>query len=234
VGQQTVPSRVAALVVGTIPLWLALIDRGRLRPAALGGGDRRARPGIRRPRRARRPRRRPRAGRSDARDPRRRISWAAGSLYSREASLPADPVLTASLSALSGGALLACAGAVGGELDDVRPHSISAESLLGVAYLVAFGSIVAYTVYLWLLRAARTSLVATYAFVNPVVALLLGWALLGERIGTRTAVASAAIVAAVALTVAAPAASPAAGKERRRFRGIRERPEPGVPSGEPG
>jgi drug/metabolite transporter (DMT)-like permease len=99
---------------------------------------------------------------------------------------------------------------------------------------VMAGSILAYTVYLWLLRATRTSLVATYAFVNPVVALLLGSALLGERIGTRTALASAAIVAAVALTVAAPAASSAAGKERRRVRGIRERPEPGVPSGEPG
>src|SRR5207253_8257261 len=79
--------------------------------------------------------------------------------------------------------------------------TVSLESVLAVAYLVVFGSIVAFSAYVWLLRAAPTSLVGTYAFVNPVVAVALGAAFLGEPVGMRTLVAGAVVVAAVALIV---------------------------------
>ena len=79
--------------------------------------------------------------------------------------------------------------------------SLSAQSFAGWAYLVVFGSIVAFSAYGWLLRVAPTSLVATYAFVNPVVAVFLGWLLLGESLDARTLVAGSVIVAGVALIV---------------------------------
>ena len=80
----------------------------------------------------------------------------------------------------------------------------SFESLAALAYLVVVGSLVGFTAYTWLLRHARTSLVGTYAFVNPVVAVLLGWAMLGEELTARTALAGAVIVSGVALIVVAP------------------------------
>jgi drug/metabolite transporter (DMT)-like permease len=103
---------------------------------------------------------------------------------------------------LCGGAVLALAGAARGELADVRMPSLGA--VAAVAYLVVFGSLVAFTAYTWLLRNAPTSLVGTYAFVNPVVAVLLGTLFLGESLALRTVVAGSVIVAGVALIVAAP------------------------------
>jgi drug/metabolite transporter (DMT)-like permease len=100
---------------------------------------------------------------------------------------------------LAGGALLAIVSA--GHGDFAKLGHASAKSILAVAYLVVFGSIVAFSAYAWLLRNARTSLVATYAYVNPLVAVFLGWAVENEGIGLRTVLAGGLILAAVALIV---------------------------------
>jgi drug/metabolite transporter (DMT)-like permease len=226
--QQTVPSGVAALVAGTIPLWMAVVDRvaygQRLSRAAVAGlalgfAGLLVLVGV------------PGSDRvpvvatlvivGGA------ISWAAGSLYSRGAALPADPILSAGMSALAGGTLLAVAGAVGGEVDDVQRGSISGASLGGLLYLIVVGSVIAFTVYVWLLRTTRTSLVSTYAYVNPVIAVLLGWALLDEPVTWRVLVASAAIVCAVLLIVSAPAVARAHARreDSELERGIQAVPE---------
>jgi drug/metabolite transporter (DMT)-like permease len=102
---------------------------------------------------------------------------------------------------LCGGALLLVVAAVSGEFGRLSPAQVSRSSALALAYLVVFGSLLGFTAYVWLLRAARTSVVATYAYVNPLVAVLLGWAILGEAITPRALLAGAAIVTAVALIV---------------------------------
>src|SRR5207302_8436094 len=102
---------------------------------------------------------------------------------------------------LAGGAFLAVAGLMGGEVGRVHLARISGESLAGLLYLIVFGSLVAFSAYAWLLGHARLSLVSTYAYVNPVVAVFLGWAILSEPITGRTVLASAVIVVAVALIV---------------------------------
>ena len=104
---------------------------------------------------------------------------------------------------LCGGAVLLVAGAARGELGQVHTPSLGA--IAAIAYLVVFGSLVAFTAYTWLLRNTATSLVGTYAFVNPVVAVLLGWLFNSEPLTMRTAVAGVVIVAGVALIVLAPA-----------------------------
>jgi drug/metabolite transporter (DMT)-like permease len=127
------------------------------------------------------------------------FAWAAGSLYSRRAPLPSTPLRAASLQMLTAGIGLALLGTATGE--EAHIGAPTAASLGALAYLIVVGSIVAFTSYGWLLRNAPTPLVATYAYVNPVVAVLLGWAFNGEHVGARTAVAGAAIVTSVALTV---------------------------------
>ena len=102
---------------------------------------------------------------------------------------------------LTGGVMLAIVAAATGEV--TRIHDVSATSILALVYLITIGSWLAFTTYAWLLRATRTSLVSTYAYVNPVVAVLLGWAILSEPITGRVLFASAVIVAAVALIVTA-------------------------------
>jgi drug/metabolite transporter (DMT)-like permease len=143
------------------------------------------------------------------------LGWAAGSLYSRGAPLPRRPLVSAGLASLCGGALLLVASLAAGELGDAR---LSRDSLLALAYLIAAGSFVGFTAYVWLLRAAPISLVGTYAYVNPIVAVFLGWALLGEEVTTQMAVAGAAIVVSVALIVRASGTvlEPGRGLFRRR------------------
>ena len=127
------------------------------------------------------------------------LSWAAASLYSRHATLPARTAVSTAMQMLTGGAWMTLAGMATGELGGVRPATFSTASLAALVYLIVFGSLVAFSAYAWLLRAAPTSLVATYAYVNPVVAVALGWALAGEPITARMLVAGAVIVAAVVL-----------------------------------
>ncbi len=131
------------------------------------------------------------------------LTWASGSIYSRYAHLPASPLMGSAIEMLVGGAALLVLGAATGELSQVHLARISTPSLLGLAYLIVGGSLIGYTAYTWLLQVAPTSLVSTYAYVNPLVALVIG-ALLGhETFSARTLVAAGVILSAVALTTTA-------------------------------
>jgi drug/metabolite transporter (DMT)-like permease len=115
----------------------------------------------------------------------------------------------------AGGLILTVVAAASGELGRVHPGAISLESWLGLAYLVVVGSLIGFTTYMWLLRAAPTSLVGTYAYVNPVVAVLLGRLFLGESLGWRTLVGGGIILASVALIMRAPKAKGREALERQ-------------------
>lgn len=132
------------------------------------------------------------------------LSWAVGSLWSVRADLPSSRAASTGQQMLAGGVLLAAFGASTGEWHAVDPSRFSTASLVAFGYLVVFGSIVAFTAYSFLLRAAPPSMVATYAFVNPVVAVVLGWIVLDEPLGWRVAGASILILAAVALIFSEP------------------------------
>jgi drug/metabolite transporter (DMT)-like permease len=126
-------------------------------------------------------------------------SWAAGSIYTHHAVLPASPQLATGIEMVGGGAaLLALSGATG-EFRHLELARISAQSWWGWVYLIIFGSLVAFSAYIWLVRNVSLTLSSTYAFVNPVVAVLLGWAIAGEALTVRTAVAAGLIVTAVVL-----------------------------------
>jgi drug/metabolite transporter (DMT)-like permease len=127
--------------------------------------------------------------------------WAGGSLFSRGSRLPTSPVMATAVTLLCGGTGLAIFGAASGELSRFDPAAVSAKSLLATAYLLVFGSIVGFTAYLWLLRVATVARVSTYAYVNPVVAVLLGWLLADEPLTARVALAAAVIVGAVAIII---------------------------------
>jgi drug/metabolite transporter (DMT)-like permease len=130
-------------------------------------------------------------------------AWAAGSLYARGASLPSNPLQAAAMQMLCAGVFLGVAGLATGEANDVHASSFTAKPLIAFAYLVVVGSLIAFSAYAWLLKNVRISVVATYAFVNPVVAVALGTLFLGESIGWSTVIAGAAIVTAVVLIVTA-------------------------------
>ena len=129
------------------------------------------------------------------------LAWSLGSLYARGAPLPAAAGLGTGMEMMAGGVLLAAAGIVDGELGRLDLGGISSASLAALAYLTIFGSLLAFSCYTWLLRRANTSMVATYAYVNPVVAVYLGSVFAGEALTLRTAVAAAIIVVGVAIIV---------------------------------
>jgi drug/metabolite transporter (DMT)-like permease len=132
------------------------------------------------------------------------ISWSLGSLYSsHRATLPHRPLVAASLQMLFGGVVLAALAIATGELGGFSIGAVSRDSWLAFAYLVTVGSLIGYTTYGWLLRVAPLPKIATYAYVNPVVAFVLGAILLGEEFSVRTFAAAVVIVAAVALIVTA-------------------------------
>jgi drug/metabolite transporter (DMT)-like permease len=193
-------SGLAALIVAIIPLWVAVLDRfvfgRRLSPAAifgilvgLVGVALLVRPG----------------GGIDVVAALTLIAttgaWAAGSLYARGASLPQSPLLAASMQMLCASVLLGIAGLAFGEGGQVHGDAFAAKPVIAWTYLVLVGSLVAFSAYAWLLKNVRISIVATYAFVNPVVAVALGAMFLGEQITTTTLAAGASIVAAVVLIV---------------------------------
>jgi drug/metabolite transporter (DMT)-like permease len=204
-GEQTVPSGIAAIIIGLMPLGFALLGwiyfRERLpriaaAAVALGfagiallvwpSGDG--------------------ANHFDALGlfvlflaP---IGWGHGSLFAaRRAQLPSRPLIASGLQMLAGAALLAIEAVLTGEPARFRADAVSFQSLAAVLYLTIFGSMVAYTAYGWLLRHAPISLVSTYAYVNPVVAVALGTVFLHEALSVRTIIASAVILAAVAIIV---------------------------------
>ncbi|MEO7003008.1 MAG: EamA family transporter [Ktedonobacterales bacterium] len=125
------------------------------------------------------------------------LSWAAGSVYSRGARMPASPFMGTALEMLVGGALLLGAGVASGEPGRLHLASVSLTSALALLYLILFGSLVGFTAYVWLLRKAPLAQVSTYAYVNPAVAVVLGVVFDGERLTTLTLVAAAIIIGAV-------------------------------------
>jgi drug/metabolite transporter (DMT)-like permease len=127
------------------------------------------------------------------------VSWAWGSLYGQRAALPSSPLLSTGMQMLCGGGLLFLAGLLTGEPARFALAQVSTRSLLALAYLTLFGAVVAFTAYVWLLRVASPVLVSTYAYVNPVVAVFLGWAVAGEPITKGTLIAAAVILTGVAL-----------------------------------
>jgi drug/metabolite transporter (DMT)-like permease len=129
------------------------------------------------------------------------VSWALGTFLAPRLALPRDALLSTGIQQVAGGVVLLVGGAAMGELGHLEPATWSANSLLALGYLVVFGSLIAFTAYSWLLQHAPVSLVATYAYVNPVVAVLLGALVLAEPITASIVFGAAIIVAAVAFIV---------------------------------
>lgn len=192
--EQRVASGVTALLVASVPLFVALIDRvcfGIRLPSGAAAGIAVGLFGVAilvGP-----------SGRIDAVGAAVILlacfAWAAGSAYMRVAPLPGDTLLSAAMQMLTAGLALGIGSAAAGE----RPSVPSTASLLALAFLVVFGSLVAFTAYGWLVRHAPSPLVSTYAYVNPVVAVGLGAALAGEQIGGREIAAGLVILSSVAL-----------------------------------
>lgn len=150
------------------------------------------------------------------------LAWAVGSVYARGAATPDDSFLAAGMQMVSGGVALGAAGLASGEATAFDPAAVTARSVVAFFYLLALGSIVAFTAYSYLLRTTKPTLVATYAYVNPIVAVFLGWSIAGEPVTGTTVVASVLIVGAVVLI----------GLEERRLR--RRVLVDGVVAGPPG
>jgi drug/metabolite transporter (DMT)-like permease len=127
------------------------------------------------------------------------FSWAAGSIYGLRSPGPKSAVLASGLQMLAGGAMLVLLGSLTGEWHELHFGQITMASWLGFGYLVVFGSLVAFTAYSWLLKHAPPARVATYAYVNPVVAVLLGWMLAGESLTQQMLVGAVVIVGSVVL-----------------------------------
>lgn len=208
--EQRVVSGVAALVIGSTPLWMVLIDALRpggkrpggltltgvllgfvgmallISPGSLGGK------GV---------------------DPLGAAAlalgsllWAAGSIYGREhhAELPKAPLMATSLEMLAGGSALLLVGTLTGEWARLDLSQVSLSSAVGLGYLIVFGSLVGYSAYTWVLGVAPTPLVATYAYVNPLVAVFLGYLLADEPLTVRVLLAAGIIISAVLLIHTAP------------------------------
>lgn len=131
------------------------------------------------------------------------LSWAIGSFWSRDAELPKSGLLTTGMEMLAGGALLLIVGVVSGELASFDLQRVSRDSAIGLLYLITFGSLIGFTSYIWLLDKVSPAILGTYAYVNPIVAVLLGWAIAGEALSVRTGVAAAIVICAVALITSA-------------------------------
>lgn len=127
------------------------------------------------------------------------LSWTVGSLYSRTAIMAKPAAMAISMQMLAGGAMLLALSVMSGELAQLDREAISMASVYSLAYLVVFGSLIGFSTYMWLLRVASPTAVGTYAYINPVVAVLLGVALAGERIPSRAFLAMLVIVSGVAM-----------------------------------
>jgi drug/metabolite transporter (DMT)-like permease len=207
IGEQTVPSGIAALIIATLPLWVAILGRiffGVHLTRTIVAGTVIGFAGVVVlvwP-----------TGGSGGLDPfgvavvlLSPVFWATGSLFSRTAHVPRRPLVGTAMQMLAGSAVLFVLAVATGDLFQVRLAEITTASLAAVGYLILVGSLVGYTAYIWLLRVAPISLVSTYAFVNPVIAVLLGALVLAEPLEPRTLAAGAIIVLAVAVIVRARA-----------------------------
>jgi drug/metabolite transporter (DMT)-like permease len=131
------------------------------------------------------------------------LCWASGSVFTRHVKLPIRPLVAAAMEMLWAGLLFGIASILTGELGRLHGQHVSATSIVALIYLIVFGSLVGFSAYVWLLRSAPLSLVSTYAYVNPVVAVILGAIFVGEAINARLVIAGGIIIAAVALIVVA-------------------------------
>ena len=207
--EQIVPSGITALLVATVSLWLVVVDWLRpggvkpaprvvlglllgfaglailVGPAHLGGSDR-----------------------VDLRGAGVLIvasfAWACGSLYAKHGSMPASPLLGVAMQSLAGGAILLMVGWLSGEFHAFHLAAVSLRSWTALAYLIVFGSGIGFSAYIYILHKSTPARVGTYAFVNPVVALFLGWVIAGETITLRTILAAGVILTAVILVITAP------------------------------
>jgi drug/metabolite transporter (DMT)-like permease len=125
--------------------------------------------------------------------------WATGSIYGMRAPVSKSPILAAGMQMLAGGSLLILAGTLRGEWTGFEIAAVSRTSWLGLAYLLVFGSLIAFTAYSWLLKNAHPAMVATYAYVNPVIAVMLGWAIAGESFTSQMSIGAGVIVGSVVL-----------------------------------
>jgi drug/metabolite transporter (DMT)-like permease len=199
--ERTVPSGLAALVIGSVPMWMEVLDRVRrgagwptgpraialiigfaavallVGPSALAGGDWLGMGLL----------------------VLAALSWTVGSLYSRSAPRPASALMSVSLQMLAGGGLQLLCGTALGEWAQLHPEKVSVASAVALAYLVVFGSLIGFTAYAWLLQVVPPTLAATYAYVNPIVAVLLGWLVAGEPLTPRVLISAAGIVVSVVL-----------------------------------
>jgi drug/metabolite transporter (DMT)-like permease len=132
------------------------------------------------------------------------LAWSIGAMYSRRATLPASPARATGMQMIAGSSLSLLGAFALGEHHDVSFRAITPASALALAYLLVAGALVGFSAYLWLMRVSTPSRVATHAYVNPVVAVLLGWGVAGEAVTARTGIAMAVIVIGVVLIVSAP------------------------------
>jgi drug/metabolite transporter (DMT)-like permease len=216
--EQLVPSGITALLVATVSLWLVIVDWLRpngvrpvprvviglllgfagmvllVGPSQLGG-----------------------AGRIDLRGAGvllfASFAWACGSLYSKHGGMPKSPMLGVAMQSFAGGVILLLAALLTGEFHAFNFAAISARSWIALGYLIVFGSGIGFSAYIYILQKSTPARVGTYAFANPVVALFLGWLILGEAITLRTVLAAAVILTAVILVITAPHPASARVKE---------------------
>jgi drug/metabolite transporter (DMT)-like permease len=129
------------------------------------------------------------------------MSWSVASAFARILSLPPSKVMSSGAQMLAGGVFLSLASAALGEFRDFHPGIVSREAWLALLYLIVAGSIIAFTAYVWLLHHESPSRVGTYAYVNPVVAVLLGYFLGGEALGLRTVLGTALVLISVVVII---------------------------------
>jgi drug/metabolite transporter (DMT)-like permease len=212
IGEQRVPSSLAALLLACVPLWIVgirlllrdhpgtvtvagmLLGFAGVALIFLPGGGSGADPGY------------------TALVVLASLSWAVGSLLVTRFPVPADPLALAALEMLIGSTVMLAVAAVRGEYGALALAEVSAKSWLALGYLVVFGSLAAFTAYVWLLGRAPVSVVSTYAYVNPAVAVLLGALFAGERLRRATLAGGLVILVAVAMVVSAE------GRRQRRAR----------------
>ena len=129
------------------------------------------------------------------------FSWGLGTVLTRKMDLPQSTILSAAMQMLCGGALLLLLGAATGQAADLHVSDITRQALIGMLFLTFIGSLAGFTCYIWLLSVCSPTRVATYAYVNPIVALFLGWAIAGEQLTERSLLASVIVVGSVAVII---------------------------------
>jgi drug/metabolite transporter (DMT)-like permease len=201
--EQRVPSGITALLVASVPLWMVLLDwvrpKGTKPPLVVGlgliiglfGVAWLALPGW------------TGSGHVNTADAAMllfgSISWAGGSIYSRQGAHPASAEMATGIQMITGSVALILVAAAMGEFSGFHPSQVSLVSFVGWSYLVTFGALLGFTAYIFLLRETTPAKASTYAYVNPVIAVALGWAIAGEPVTMQTLAAAAIIIASVAV-----------------------------------